>query len=150
MRRLAALCLFAGTLSFALGVSQPLLVFQKLWLLTDKPSLVDIVAGLWGEGERLLAVIVGLFSVVLPALKLALLAIAAADPDGAEPPSWIKALAGWSMLDVLVAALVVFAAKTSALAEASTLPGLWFFVLSVFLTAAAAALLRKSRVQAGG
>ena len=44
------------------------------------------------------------------------------------------------MLDVVLVALVVFAAKTSGLATAITKPGLWFFAASVILTAAAARL----------
>ena len=44
------------------------------------------------------------------------------------------------MLDVVLVALVIFAAKTSGLATASTQPGLWFFAASVILTAAASTL----------
>ena len=39
------------------------------------------------------------------------------------------------MLDVVLVALVVFAAKTSGLASAASRPGLWFFAVSAVLTA---------------
>ena len=44
---------------------------------------------------------------------------------------------------MLLVALVIFAAKTSGLATAFTKPGLWFFALSVVLTATATALLKR-------
>ena len=44
------------------------------------------------------------------------------------------------MLDVLLVALVIFAAKTSGLAAAFTQPGLWLFTASAVLTAVASAL----------
>jgi paraquat-inducible protein A len=47
------------------------------------------------------------------------------------------------MLDVVLVALVVFAAKTSGLATAFTKPGLWFFAASVVLTAMASAVLKR-------
>lgn len=144
MRRTAALFLFFATLAFALGISQPLLSIDRLWLFTDRPSLVDIVIGLWGGSEHALAILVGTFSLALPGLKLLLLSLAAADAGGAEPPGWITALAGWSMLDVLIVAVVIVMAKTRTLADASTLPGLWAFIVSVLLTVAAAALLKKA------
>ncbi len=37
------------------------------------------------------------------------------------------------MLDVVLVALVIFAAKTSGLATAFTQPGLWFFAASAVL-----------------
>ena len=96
-------------------------------------------------GDWLLAAAVGLFSIVFPSLKLALLHVAV--HGGAEAharlPAWVRGLANWSMLDVLLVALVIFAAKTSGLATAFTKPGLWFFALSVVLTATATALLNR-------
>jgi paraquat-inducible protein A len=48
-------------------------------------------------------------------------------------------LSKWSMMDVLLVALVVFAAKTSGLAAAVSQPGVWFYALSTLLVAAASA-----------
>ena len=146
MRRLAVLLIFIATLCFALGVTQPLLAIERFWLLSETPSLIGIVAGLWTGGDYLLAALIALFSLVFPTVKLALLALSAADPDGREPPAWAKALSNWSMLDVVLVALVIFATKTSGLATAQTLPGLWFFTLSVVLTAFSSAWLARRDV----
>ena len=82
---------------------------------------------------------------VFPCLKLGLLHLAAYGGDGAEAriPAWFRALSNWSMLDVVLVALVIFAAKTSGLATAFTKPGLWFFAASAVLTATASALAKE-------
>jgi paraquat-inducible protein A len=86
-----------------------------------------------------------LFSIAFPCLKLGFLHVAAyAGEHGAKRiPSWLRALSNWSMLDVVLVALVIFAAKTSGLATALTQPGLWFFAASAVLTAAASALVKR-------
>ena len=77
-----------------------------------------------------------------PAAKLVVLQHSfVSRPDAiGRGPTLFTALSKWSMLDVLLVALVIFAAKTSGVATALTLPGLWFFGASVVLTAAGAAL----------
>lgn len=150
MRRIALpLTLFVSTLALGLGLVLPVLRVERLYFLTDEPSIVAIVAGLWTGGEFLLATIVALFSIVLPCLKLGLLNIAAYSGDGPRAlPAWLRALSNWSMLDVLLVALVIFAAKTSGLASAFTQPGLWFFAASAILTATASAQLKLRGEQA--
>lgn len=142
MRRVLPIVLFAATVSFALGIVLPLIRMDRLLVFTDEPSLVGIVAGLWTEGDVLLAAVLALFSIAFPAVKLGLLHVAAYDGPQGRPlvPGWFRALSRWSMLDVVLAALVIFAAKTSGLAAAFTQPGLWFFAASVLLTAAASTL----------
>lgn len=145
MRRLLPFLLFAATVCFTLGIVLPLIRMERLFLFTDEPSLAAMVYGLWTGGDMVLATVVGLFSIAFPALKLGLLHVAAY--DGAEGhrlvPGWFKALSRWSLLDVVLVALVIFASKTSGLATASTQPGLWFFAASVILTAASSSLVKS-------
>lgn len=136
------LALFAATFCFALGISQPLLRVDRLLLFSDEPTLVEVVTALAREGDLLLAFVIGLFSIGFPALKLALLHMAAYGPD-TPLPKWLPALSKWSMLDVVLVALVIFAAKTSGLADAASRIGLWFFAASSLLTALVPALARK-------
>ena len=97
-------------------------------------------------GDRALAVVICLFSVAFPSLKLVLLHLAAYGGKAweARVPGWFRMLSNWSMLDVVLVALVIFAAKTSGLATAAAKPGLWFFAASALLTAAASALARRA------
>jgi paraquat-inducible protein A len=140
------LLLLGASLTFALGVTQPLMEIDRLYFFTTTPSLIEITSSLWTHGDYAIAGITALFSLIFPLAKLAVLHLAAYPPaTGAlRVPHWFKALARWSMLDVLVVALVIFAAKTSGLASAAAKPGLWFFAASVVLTAlASAAVARK-------
>lgn len=145
MRRLLAVLLFFAILSFGLGISQPLMQIRKLQFFSEEPSLVGMVMSLWQGGDYALMALILAVSILFPAVKLLLLLFAAMarDREGMALPGWVRALSKWSMLDVVLVALVVFAAKTSGLASAFVLPGLWFFAASVILTMAAAALVKK-------
>jgi paraquat-inducible protein A len=142
------LVLFAAALSLGLGLVLPLMRVERLYFLTDEPSIIAVIAGLWMESEMLLATVIALFSIVFPCLKLGLLNIVAYAGNGAhdQVPAWLRTLSNWSMLDVMLVALVIFAAKTSGLAAAITQPGLWFFAASAILTATASALLKQRGV----
>lgn len=145
MRALLPFVLLFASVSYGLGLVLPLVRVEKLFLFSEEPSLVSVIAGLWRSGDIALATIVALFSVGFPLAKLALLHAAAfGGPDGHRlVPSWFRILSNWSMLDVVLVALVVFAAKTTGIAEAFARPGLWFFAASVVLTAAASATLKR-------
>lgn len=148
MHLIIAPLLFFASVSFALGISMPLIEIDRLWLFTETPSLINIVAGLWTAGDWGLSALIAVFSLGLPALKLLLLHLAAF--GGSQGASrWTRrlhALARWSLLDVVLVAIVVFAAKTSGLATAISKPGLWFFAASVVTTAAATAIARRDQV----
>ena len=138
--------LLGASLSFALGITLPLMEIDRLYFFTTTPSLIDVTSGLWTHGDYAIATVTALFSLIFPLAKLAILHVAAFPAAGGalRIPSWFKALARWSMLDVLVVALVIFAAKTGGLASAAAKPGLWFFTVSVVMTAlASAAVARK-------
>ncbi len=145
MPPLLPLVLFAATFSLPLGLVLPLLSVERLFVFADEPSLIAMITGLWADGDRALAFVIGLFSVVFPSLKLVLLHLAAYGGKAwaARIPGWFRVLSNWSMLDVVLVALVIFAAKTSGLAAAATKPGLWFFAASAVLTAGASALARR-------
>lgn len=145
MRNLLALTLFSATVAYTLGITLPLIEVKRLFVLTDTPSLLGIIAGLWLESDRALAIVIALFSVVFPACKLIVLHLAAygGAPGGHRIPAVFRAMSNWSMLDVVLVALVIFAAKTSGVATAITKPGLWFFAASAVLTVAASWLAKR-------
>lgn len=143
MRPLLAVLSLAATFCFALGITLPLVEVKRLYFLTDRPSLIGIVRELWSAGELLLALIIALFSLLFPTVKLVAMQLAALGADLPRGAAWLKIMSRWSMLDVLLVALVIFAAKTSGLATAIGLPGLWFFAASVLLTAAASTVAER-------
>ena len=144
MRRVVlALLLPAATACFVLGLTLPLLELERLLVLTDRPSLLQLVTGLWSDGEQLLAGAVALFSVVFPMAKLAALHVAVVAGTPRRSLQMLGALGKWSMMDVMLVALVIFAAKTSGLATAITQPGLLFYAGAVVLSALAAVLAHR-------
>lgn len=128
-----------------LGLTMPVIELTYFYVWTDTHSFISIVRALYAEQELFLAVILVVFSMLFPAIKLVYLLVAytcMAAGDGAPPRmlnrmSW---LGKWSMLDVLVLALVIFYVKASALTEATTLPGIYFFSGAVLMTMIAYAL----------
>ncbi|WP_417667574.1 paraquat-inducible protein A [Roseibium sp.] len=140
MRFAIALLLPVATFSFALGLTLPLMRFERLFILEDRPSLIEMILGLWSEQEHALAVLIGAFSIGFPAVKILLTHVAALSGRASRSLHFLGAVSKWSMLDVMLVALVLFAAKTSGLAAASVLPGLWFYATATVSTAVAAFL----------
>ncbi|MCO5133019.1 MAG: paraquat-inducible protein A [Phyllobacteriaceae bacterium] len=135
MKPLRPYLLLAAAICFGLGISLPLVRFEKLWLFTETPSLLGLVYGLWQEGSLFLSAVVGLFSICFPVIKMAIAFRSAI--GGLALPGWAGMLSKWSMMDVLLVAIVVFAAKTSGLATAISQPGIWFYALSTVTLAVA-------------
>lgn len=136
MPALRPLVLLAAAICFGLGISLPLVQFKKFYFLTETPSLIGVIAGLWRTGDTGLAAVVAAFSLVFPVVKMATVFEAAF--GSGRFPAWAGVLSKWSMMDVLLVAILIFAAKTSGLATAVSQPGIWFYAASTVLTAAAA------------
>lgn len=145
MHALLPFLLLAASFCLALGIVLPLMQVDRLYFLSQSPNLIEIVSSLWSNGDIAIAIVTGAFSIVFPLMKLGVLHAAAFRAHGTNVliPGWFKSLARWSMLDVMVVALVIFAAKTSGLATAATKPGLWFFAISAVLTAIASGQLAR-------
>ncbi|MEZ5789416.1 MAG: paraquat-inducible protein A [Nitratireductor sp.] len=129
------LLLLLAAISFGLGISLPLIRFEKLYFFAETPSLLSLVAGLWSKGDWGLAGLVAAFSLVFPVVKM--FTVFEAAFRAGRFPAWAGVLAKWSMMDVLLVAILVFAAKTSGLATAVSQPGIWLFALSAIATAIA-------------
>jgi paraquat-inducible protein A len=124
---------------FALGLTLPLMTFEKLFFFKENPSLLGIVASLW-ESNWALALLVALFSIVFPFAKMGAVTAEALAPAGSDK-GWVAGLVPfltkWSMMDVMLVAIVITAAKTSGLADAFTEPGLWCYAGATLVTTAA-------------
>jgi len=135
--------LLMSSFCFALGLTLPLMRFEKLYFFSETPNLIAIVMSLFDDGEWLLSTVIALFSIGLPALKLVVLFIAAYRGSGGRSVAVLSAVSKWSMMDVMIVALVIFAAKTSGFASAVTLPGLWFYAAATLTSAVGAELVRR-------
>ncbi len=130
---------------FALGITLPLMTFEKLFFFEETPSLIGVVLALW-DSNVALALLVALFSVVFPFVKMAAVMAEALTPPGSEG-GWfarlVPVLSKWSMMDVMLVAIVIAAAKTSGLADAFTEAGLWCYAGAALLTSLAQALVAR-------
>jgi paraquat-inducible protein A len=149
MRNMKAIFLVAAPFLLALGLVLPLVRFEKLYFFSETPSLLAIIQSLWQTGDGFLAAIVALVSIVLPVLKMVSLAVEAiSDGEGGTGTFFfshvVPQLSRWSMMDVLLVAIVIAAAKTSGLASAFTQSGLWCYAGSTIISGLLHSLLRKA------
>ncbi|MEQ8604772.1 MAG: paraquat-inducible protein A [Marivibrio sp.] len=132
--RLGVPPLLVGALAlWVAGVTTPLLTVTKLFVWTDQIVIAQAIAQLIAEGETPIALVMILFTLVLPLAKLAATGAAyealrrARSRAANRRLSWIERLGKWSMLDVFIVAVVVVVAKSGWQADASVEPGLWAF-----------------------
>ncbi|MCY1667972.1 paraquat-inducible protein A [Rhizobium sp. SL86] len=134
-RWLARMLILLAGFCLVLGLTLPILRMDRLYVFTQTPSIIDLIGGLWSEGEWMLAVLIALFSVIFPVLKLVVLIVResgrmlSAGMLGRALPHLSK----WSMIDVMLVAIAIFAAKSSGLAAAVAQPGLWFYAASAVI-----------------
>jgi paraquat-inducible protein A len=133
VRLVLIVCLVMAPFCLALGITLPLMRFETLYVFDSAPSLIDIVTSLAEDGDWALAAIVFLVSILFPIVKLLVIAAEATglpvDPEGPVARA-LPQLARWSLMDVLIVALVIVAAKTGGFVTALSQPGLWFYLLS--------------------
>jgi paraquat-inducible protein A len=133
------LLLLAALGLLLLGLTWPVLTLEKFYFFANTVSLWSALLQLIAEREWGLVVLLGLFSVVFPILKILwLFALwnleAAAGERHRRHLHWLAVFARWSMLDVFVVALLVVSVKLGALAQAHVELGIYAFAASVVLT----------------
>ncbi len=142
----------AATVCLVLGLTLPIMRLTRFYIWTDVHSLVSVVRELYYSGEVILAAIIAVFSIFFPFLKLLyLLALySARQVHPGQPARWLRRMSWvgkWSMLDVLILALVIFYAKATNLADATSMPGIYLFAASVILTMIATAILEHDLIE---
>ena len=127
------------SLLLILGISCPLFTFRKFYLLKDTFSLVGGLLQLLDKGEYLLVLIIGAFSILMPALKMAVLFQLSHSPPADKLNKkrsfhLLHLLGRWSMLDVFVIAVMVSTIKLGIIASVEIHTGLYLFTLAVVAT----------------
>ncbi len=152
---LLGLLIIGATICLVLGLTLPIIRLTRFYIWTDVHSLVSVVRELYLSGEFVLAAVICVFSIIFPFLKLlyllALYSIRHVQPN--RTSDWLRRLSWlgkWSMLDVLVLALVVFYAKATNLADATSMPGVYLFASAVILTMIATAIIEHDMERHAG
>ena len=128
-----------ATVFFALGIILPVIRFTTIYVWTNEHSIATIIWALFENQEYFLTIVLFLFSIFFPFLKLFYLLTLVTSPD--IPPEFRKRsistmewLGRYSMTDVMVLALMIFYVNSSGYTEATVLPGVYFFAASAIIT----------------
>jgi paraquat-inducible protein A len=131
--------IIVATVFFALGIILPVIRFTTVYVWTKEHSIATIIWALFENEEYFLTVVLFLFSIFFPFLKLFYLLTLVTSPD--IPPEFRKKsistmewLGRYSMTDVMVLALMIFYVNSSGYTEASVQPGVYFFAASALIT----------------
>ena len=131
------LLLFTSLL-LAIGFVTPMMTLTELMFFTHSFSILSAIKQLWQEGHWLLAIIISLFSVIIPIVKILLL-FNLLHPNTTHPERRKRLLhlmhdyGRWAMLDVMVVAVLIVTVKLGALASIQVHIGLYIFGLAVLL-----------------
>ena len=120
------------------GLIMPVMTITSLVFFSDSFSVLLGVYQLWQEGHIFLFFLVGIFSIILPFAKLAiLLHILMTRQAGLMSTKKLLHLmhdyGRWAMLDVMVVAVLIVTVKLGAIASVEVHAGLYMFGLAVLL-----------------
>lgn len=136
--RTLRMLLYLAACLFTAGVILPMFTLSKFVLMTSTFSVLSGVMELLRNGQVLLFLLLTGFSLVLPVLKMLvlyqLLSVSAA--KGAKLNRYLHLMhdyGRWSMLDVLVVAILLVTVKLGAIVSIEIHLGLYLFGASVLL-----------------
>lgn len=133
------LLLLLALATLIIGITAPLLTLIKFSFLENTVSLLSTVQQFYVEKEWFLFIIIALFSLCVPVIKITslLLILNVSYSHGSfldKTLQVIETIGKWSMLDVFVVALLLVSVKLGALAKVEVHYGLYAFATSVLLT----------------
>jgi len=133
------LLLLVALATLIIGVSAPLLTLEKMYFFENTVSLFSTVTELFSQKEWFLFIVIALFSLCVPIIKIASLVLIlnleyAKNSFLDKMLHVIELIGKWSMLDVFVVALLLVSVKLGVLAKVEVHYGLIAFASSVLLT----------------
>jgi paraquat-inducible protein A len=133
------LMLLASMGFFVTGIFVPFTSVTKLWLFNNQISVYHGLIILWNGGELFLFLILFVFTICFPFVKInALLALWLYPGLTAEQAKkffkFVSNMGKWSMLDVFVVAILVLTVKSGGIASIRVQSGFFLFFISVMLT----------------
>jgi paraquat-inducible protein A len=142
--RLAAALALSALVLYVPGILRPMMRMESLGHTTEA-SIIDGVSQLLAHGQVFVGLVILLFSLVLPPLKLLALLLVSTHvlhPGGrARLYRWVELLGRWGMLDVLVVAVLVAFVKLGETVHIEPGPGLFLFAGCVLVSLVASVCL---------
>ena len=142
--------LFAALALLLAGIVLPSLTVSTLAILSNSVSILSGLVVLWDDDQYFLFLVLLVFSVLFPAVKLVFglwVWFFSGNPSGTAVAR-LEGLAKWSMLDVLVIALLVAALNVTVISGVLIHAGLYLFTGSVILSKLALARIKRVAVAA--
>ena len=136
--KIIQLSLVVTLLLFIAGITLPILTITKLLIVSNEVSILTGLYQLLEEQQYFIFVVIFLFSIVLPILKIYYLFLLSAR-KAVESQSYSRYLhlmhrfGRWSMLDVFVIAILIMTVKLGALASVYIEQGMFYFTAAVIL-----------------
>lgn len=130
--------LLLSTCLLLAGLYLPMLTLTKFLFIANSFSVISGILELLQRGHWFLFVLVGLFSVILPIVKILLLFLLLQLRE-VNSSRYIKTLklmhdyGRWGMLDVMVVAVMIVAVKLDVIVEIELHAGLYLFAAAVLL-----------------
>ncbi len=126
-------------LLLGIGLFAPIITLKKFVLIENTFSVLSGTIELLREGHYFLFLIIGVFSVVIPLLKILVLNMLL---SGRKKHTdrldkylhWMHLYGKWSMLDVFVVAVLVVSVKLGVIASVEMRAGLYAFAAAVLFT----------------
>jgi paraquat-inducible protein A len=120
------------------GCFLPMLTLTKFLFIANSFSIVSGLVELFQRGQWVICIVIGLFSVVLPLVKIGLLFLLLRhreirSPAAARLLKLMHDYGRWAMLDVMVVAVMIVTVKLGVVAEVEIHPGLYLFGAAVLL-----------------
>jgi paraquat-inducible protein A len=124
--------------SLIIGLLAPIFTVSKLVFIDNTFSIISGIHQLIEEQQWFLFVIISLFSIVLPIVKIIILSLLVSHKINSSQKDlkyldWIHRIGKWSMLDVFVIAILIVAVKLGPLVDIEMKFGLYAFTISVIL-----------------
>lgn len=111
---------------FSFGISLPLLSVSEFWFFKNEVSLINIVYGLFENAEYLLALIVAIFGVLIPLIKVSSRLMGLKFLEKFQ-------LHKFAMLDIFLISFIVFSSKFASLFDAKIGVGFYFLLASILI-----------------
>ena len=111
---------------FSFGISLPLLSVSEFWFFKNEVSLINIVYGLFENAEYLLALIVAIFGVLIPLIKVFSRLMGLKFLEKFQ-------LHKFAMLDIFLISFIVFSSKFASLFDAKIGVGFYFLLASILI-----------------
>ena len=133
------------------GLRLPAITVTQAGLFDSQYSILGALTDLASEGHYAVFAIILLFSVLLPYLKLLLLAWLFFSVGPVERRrrllGWLTAVGKWSLLDVLVVALIVFSLQGGFFVSSRLETGIYLFAGAVILSMVLTGLIARLATQ---